>query len=117
MRKEKLLEVIYLSMVGFSDGSHQLVLHRESERRSDAEIAWFTKDPSAFFVDVPDVDRCKLDNESAHIWRTKVPKAGELLEGRGESVVENVVTDAGSVVTEAGSVVENVALCAEESVG
>ena len=84
LRKEKLCEEIYLSMVGFSDGTHQLVLHREGERRSYAQIAWFKKDPSAFFRDDPDVDLVKLDNESSHICKTRVPKGGELGEKKGD---------------------------------
>ena len=88
LRKDKLMEVICLSMVGFYDGSHQLVLHRESDKRSHAEIAWFQKDPSAYFQDVPDVDENKLDGESFHIWdkSPKFPKAVRLSEEKGDSV-------------------------------
>ena len=88
LRKDKLMEVICLSMVGFYDGSHQLVLHRESDKRSHAEIAWFQKDPSAYFQDVPDVDENKLDGESFHIWdkSPKLPKAVRLGEEKGDSV-------------------------------
>ena len=70
--KDKLTEQIYISIVAFFDGTHQLVLHRNAECKSSAHvIAWFKKDPSAGFYDKPDVNEATLDNKSFWIWQTK----------------------------------------------
>ena len=70
--KDKLTEQIYISIVAFFDGTHQLVLHRNDECKSSAHvIAWFKKDPSAGFYDKPDVNEATLDNKSIWIWQTK----------------------------------------------
>ena len=40
--KDKLTEQIYINIVAFFDGTHQLVLHRNAECKSSAYvIAWF----------------------------------------------------------------------------
>ena len=62
--KDKLTEQIYISIVAFFDGTHQLVLHRNAECKSSAHvIAWFKKDPSAGFYDKPDVNEATLDKK------------------------------------------------------
>ena len=70
--KDKLTEQIYINIVAFFDGTHQLVLHKNAECKSPAHvIAWFKKDPSAWFYDKPDVNEATLDNKSFWIWQTK----------------------------------------------
>ena len=70
--KDKLTEQIYINIVAFFDGTHQLVLHRNAECKSSAHVnAWFKKDPSAGFYDKPDVNEATLDNKSFWIWQTK----------------------------------------------
>ena len=62
--KDKLTEQIYISIVAFFDGTHQLVLHRNAECKSSAHVnAWFKKDPSAGFYDKPDVNEATLDKK------------------------------------------------------
>ena len=70
--KNKLTEQIFLSIIAFFDGTHQLVLHKNAECKSPAHVvAWFKKDPSAWFYDKPDVNKATLDNKSFWIWQTK----------------------------------------------
>ena len=70
--KKELTEQIFISIVAFFDGTHQLVLHKNAECKSPGQvIAWFKKDPSAWFYDKPDVNEATLDNKSFWIWNTK----------------------------------------------
>ena len=70
--KDKLTEQIYINIVAFFDGTHQLVLHRNAECKSSAHVnAWFKKDPSAGFYDKPDVNEATSDNKLFWIWQTK----------------------------------------------
>ena len=70
--KKELTEQIFISIVAFFDGTHQLVLHKNAECKSPGQvIAWFKKDPSAWFYDKPDVNEATLDNKSYWIWNTK----------------------------------------------
>ena len=42
--KDKLTEQIYINIVAFFDGTHQLVLHRNAECKSSAHVnAWFKR--------------------------------------------------------------------------
>ena len=69
---DKLIEQIYISIVAFFDGTHQLVLHKNAECKSPAHvIAWFKKDPSAWFYDKPEVNEATLDNKLFWNWKTK----------------------------------------------
>ena len=77
LRKEKLLEQVYLSMIAFFNGTYELVLHRKGVEKSFIEVAWLRKDNTAQFDDKPDVDRAVIDNRSYFIWQTKVPKMSE----------------------------------------
>ena len=70
--KDKLTEQVYISMVAFFDETYQLVLHRDGQCKSSAEVvAWLKKDSNARFYDKPDVNEATLDKRSFFIWQTK----------------------------------------------
>ena len=75
-RKEREVQVIYLSMVAFFNGNYKIVLHRDVElKKYHEEVAWLTKDEKAYYSDsVEAVDRLKVD-KARRIWETTVPKS------------------------------------------